>query len=233
MIYQTWEHVAFLPNSFKRRAYQTSIQMKQYISILIIISCAGIFSCSSIKYKKSIDQYRTTYKQDFQDSPRAPLKGKQLDSMRYFKIDPAYKVLADLEMLQDAKPIYFPTAAGTKSEYIPYANAHFILNGKQQELTIYWSVRLSKMPGYKNYLFLPFTDDTNGTSSYGGGRYLSLDKTDIKNNQLILDFNKAYNPYCHYKSGYQCPIPPRCNDLNVAIKAGEAKYIGQYQGDHE
>ena len=47
---------------------------------------------------------------------------------------------------------------------------------------------------------------------------------DIKNNTLLMDFNKAYNPYCAYATGYNCPIPPRENDLPVAIKAGEMAF---------
>ncbi len=79
-------------------------------------------------------------------------------------------------------------------------------------------------PTYKNYLFLPFTDLTSGEESYGGGRYIDLETTDIFNNKVIIDFNKAYNPYCAYASGYNCPIPPRENDLPVAVKAGEMNF---------
>jgi uncharacterized protein (DUF1684 family) len=46
----------------------------------------------------------------------------------------------------------------------------------------------------------------------------------LKNNTLQLDFNKAYNPYCAYTTGYHCPIPPKENHLAVAIKAGEMNF---------
>ena len=74
---------------------------------------------------------------------------------------------------------------------------------------------------YKNYLFLPFTDETNYNQTFGGGRYLDFEITDIVGNKLILDFNKCYNPYCAYAGGFNCPIPPKENDLKVKIKAGE------------
>jgi len=77
---------------------------------------------------------------------------------------------------------------------------------------------------YADYLFIPFTDNTSGNESYGGGRYLDYKISDIKNNKLLLDFNKAYNPYCAYTTGYNCPIPPAENDLKVAIKAGEKAF---------
>ena len=45
---------------------------------------------------------------------------------------------------------------------------------------------------------------------------------DIVQNKATIDFNKAYNPYCAYVSGkYNCPVPPKENELPVAIPAGE------------
>ncbi|WP_192347263.1 DUF1684 domain-containing protein [Algoriphagus sp. Y33] len=73
----------------------------------------------------------------------------------------------------------------------------------------------------KPVLFLPFTDQTNGGETYGGGRYMGL--TIPTGDTIELDFNKAYNPYCAYASGYACPIPPKENDLEVPIRAGVMK----------
>ena len=53
---------------------------------------------------------------------------------------------------------------------------------------------------------------------------MDLKTTDIKDGTLVLDFNKAYNPYCAYKEGYSCPIPPDENHLKVAIPAGEMMF---------
>ena len=61
-------------------------------------------------------------------------------------------------------------------------------------------------------------DDTNGVSSYSGGRYIDLE---IPTDSLItIDFNNAYNPYCVYNEKYSCPIVPRVNYLNIKINAG-------------
>jgi uncharacterized protein (DUF1684 family) len=66
-------------------------------------------------------------------------------------------------------------------------------------------------------------DATTGKESYPGGRYVDLEENEFGN--YILDFNKAYNPYCAYgKEGYVCPIPPAENKLEVEIKAGEKNY---------
>jgi uncharacterized protein (DUF1684 family) len=71
-------------------------------------------------------------------------------------------------------------------------------------------------------LFVPFKDKTSGITSYEGGRYIDIDipTTD----EVVLDFNKAYNPYCAYNSKYSCPIPPAVNSLAIEILAGEKAY---------
>ena len=36
-----------------------------------------------------------------------------------------------------------------------------------------------------------------------------------------LDFNYAYNPSCVYSPAYDCPYPPRQNQLSLPVRAGE------------
>jgi hypothetical protein len=38
---------------------------------------------------------------------------------------------------------------------------------------------------------------------------------------VIVDFNLAYNPSCALSPFYNCPIPPVENRLTVPIRAGE------------
>jgi uncharacterized protein (DUF1684 family) len=66
-----------------------------------------------------------------------------------------------------------------------------------------------------------FRDATSGKQTYGGGRYLDYPLSEIKNNVIVLDFNKAYNPYCVYQATYACPVPPAENTLTASIQAGE------------
>ena len=75
-----------------------------------------------------------------------------------------------------------------------------------------------KREGYEDYLFLPFLDNTNGVTSYGGGRYIELRIS--KGDSIEIDFNSAYNPYCAYNEKYSCPIVPRENYLDIEVKAG-------------
>lgn len=91
-------------------------------------------------------------------------------------------------------------------------------------LHVYQSIALMTKPGFEDHLFIPFTDETNVGETYGGGRYIDLKMGDIQNGMVVLDFNKCYNPYCAYKEGYACPIPPRENSLPIAIPAGEKRF---------
>ena len=58
----------------------------------------------------------------------------------------------------------------------------------------------------------------------GGGRYIDLSIVDFTDNTIVLDFNRSYNPYCAYATGYNCPIPPEANRLPLAIRAGEQSF---------
>ena len=63
-----------------------------------------------------------------------------------------------------------------------------------------------------------FRDATTGKGSYEVGRYVSVERD---GDEVIVDFNRAYNPSCALSPYYNCPIPPRENHLSVAIRAGE------------
>ena len=113
------------------------------------------------------------------------------------------------------------TTTDRKPLYKEFGILKFTLNRKNHELTIYQSQDDSKDEKYKNYLFLPFTDDTSGNESYGGGRYMDVMTTDIKkDNTILLNFNNTYNPYCAYNDKYSCPLTPKKNHLNIEINAG-------------
>jgi uncharacterized protein (DUF1684 family) len=68
-------------------------------------------------------------------------------------------------------------------------------------------------------LFVPFSDLTSGTETYPAGRYLDLERT--ATGLYLVDFNRAYHPYCYYDPSYDCPFPPPENRLAVPIRAGE------------
>ena len=71
-------------------------------------------------------------------------------------------------------------------------------------------------------VFVPFRDATSGNETYGAGRYLDAPLSRTPQGLTVrLDFNLAYHPYCAYAERWTCPLPPRGNTLNVAVRAGE------------
>ena len=182
--------------------------------------------CAQPAYNELIEQHRQTYKGEFLESTNSPLRTKEAVALiRFYAPDSTYRVVATVQRTQNAQPFAMPTYSGQTSEQVAYAILSFSLHGKAHRLTVYRSLALANNPKYRNYLFLPFKDGTTGKETYGGGRYLDLRMRDIQNGQLILDFNKAYNPYCAYAEGYPCPIPPATNTLSASVRAGERKYV--------
>ncbi|GAA4450885.1 DUF1684 domain-containing protein [Rurimicrobium arvi] len=196
--------------------------MKRMIySVLILLPLQGMAQDS---YKKEIEQYRRHYKEEFIAEERSPLKGSDTAFIRFFPVNLIYRVNAHIELVPDAPEFDMETHSGKKQRYRNYAKATFTLQGKSCTLFIYQNVRIAAMPGKQNDLFLPFNDLTNYATTYGGGRYLDLSIADIKNSILTIDFNKAYNPYCAFREGYSCPIPPVENRLKIRVEAGEKSY---------
>lgn len=141
----------------------------------------------------------------------------------FFPPDPAYRILADVEEVRDSPWFSVATSGKLRKTFRVYAIAKFTINGKKQELSLLQSQALGA--GYEDYLFLPFTDASNGEETYTNGRYMDLAITDIKGKKITLDFNKCYNPYCAYVSGkYNCPVPPQSNRLEIPLPAGEKKF---------
>lgn len=118
--------------------------------------------------------------------------------------------------LQEEEPesLIFETSTGQEQEYKRIGRVQFEVEGQAAQLAIYQSA--------DGNLFLPFRDATSGKETYGAGRY--LEPIPLSNDELLIDFNEAYNPYCAYSDAYSCPLPPIENWLRVPIRAGERAY---------
>ncbi|AFL79898.1 Protein of unknown function (DUF1684) [Aequorivita sublithincola DSM 14238] len=147
-----------------------------------------------------------------------PADFKNFKGLEFYPFDEKFIVKANLVLTPNEKPFLMPTTTSRTPEYVKYGEAHFSLEGKDFVLNIFKSTEPYDEPGYEDYLFLPFTDLTSGDGSYGGGRF--LDQRIPEDDTLVIDFNKAYNPYCAYSPRFSCPIPPKENDLLIRIEAG-------------
>lgn len=193
--------------------------------LLLLTGFLSIRTVAQTPFANDITKHREAYKNDFLASPGGPLHSpEELSYLRFYEPDSLYRVDATVQLTPAAEPFDMPTYNGQTRPHVEYAVLSFRLNGKVQQLTLYRNLNLIRQPAYRDYLFLPFKDATSGLATYGGGRYLDFRLGDIKNGHLVIDFNKAYNPYCAYQEGYPCPIPPKKNVLSVSIEAGEKTY---------
>lgn len=194
--------------------------------ILYVLLLLIPFGLKAQTFEQQIEAHRLDIKNKFSNDKFGPLKEENITFLSYFPANKDFVVQADVELLYGEKTFRMPTYDGTSNAYKRYALVHFQLLGQQHTLTLHQSEALFQNPQFKNYLFLPYLDKTNGQETYAGGRYLELDASHIKNGKIEIDFNKSYNPYCAYSSGYRCPQPPAENTLEIDITAGEKNYKG-------
>ena len=170
----------------------------------------------------SIKKFQKELNTEYLNPKESPLRGDNLKNFKkhpFFPINLKYRVTAKFVKTENPVPFELPTSSGKFKQYQEYGKATFELDGKSLTLTLYQSLDLMKMEKYKDYLFLPFRDETNEKETYGGGKYMDLKIP--AGNEIILDFNQSYQPYCAYNAfDYNCPIVPVENKLPIRIEAG-------------
>ena len=173
-----------------------------------------------------IEQYRREQEAKFRDETESPLNKKlrkKFKGLNYYPIDLDYRVKA--RFVKTENPVLFKMKTTTERlpEYQKYGELHFELDGRPRILEVYQSPEIIQKAGLEDYLFVPFTDETNGNETYEVGRYIDFRLP--MSEEVLLDFNKSYNPYCSYGSAYSCPIPPAANHLPLKVEAGEMKFL--------
>ncbi|MBN8641479.1 MAG: DUF1684 domain-containing protein [Flavobacteriales bacterium] len=198
--------------------------MKKALLIVMILNAYFVLSQEN-ELKQTAKEFQEELNRDYADSTKSPLTDADLKVFKeldFFPIDEKFIIKAQFKRTKKTKVFKMKTSTSRTPEYKKYGELHFTIDGKEYQLNVYQSIDLSKKEEYKNYLFLPFSDLTNGKESYIGGRYIDMKIQDAK--VWEIDFNKAYNPYCAYNHKYSCPIVPLENDLEVAILAGVKKF---------
>lgn len=173
------------------------------------------------EHAKQVEAFQAELNAEYRDRDKSPLPPKSLRKFKALPFFPTnYACYVEARFVPDSTglPFRMPTTRPREAMYRKYGELHFTFEGQPQRLTVYQSLDLLTKPEYRNYLFLPFTDASNGHDSYGGGRFIDLQRP--LGPVVLLDFNRAYNPYCAYSDRYSCPIPPAENRLSVAIRAG-------------
>ena len=189
-----------------------------------ILFFALVFSLSCVDSKRyfiELTPFQDKLNSEFKDVTSSPLKNEDrlnFKSLDFYEYDSLYLVQAKFKKLNNELVFKMVTTTDRLPEYIKYGEIDFKLNNKYFQLNLYQNQELIKTEGYENYLFLPFIDDTNGVTTYSGGRYIDLEIP--VDSFITIDFNNAYNPYCAYNEKYSCPIVPSENYLALEISAG-------------
>ena len=166
-------------------------------------------------FRKGKDEFFATS----HESPLAHGKTHLLKMLRYFPPDPKYKVHTRLHKYDNPEKVSMTTSKGTRQQFHRLGYFEFEIEGRKLNLQAYKSAERES-----NELFIPFKDWTSGKESYSAARYLDIEETADDN--YVIDFNYAYNPYCAYSDDYVCPLPPNENWLEVKVLAGEMNYHG-------
>jgi hypothetical protein len=196
--------------------------MKYLLCSLLLLPVA--WNVRGQSYADTIQQYRKQYIADLLAEKRHPISPSQTSNLNFFPPDRSYCVTALVTEKPGATPFLIPTHSGKQKPFREYGTLTFSIHDTLLTLHVYQSMDLVNGAASKDELFIPFNDLTNYDLTYGGGRYIDLMVSDIKDGKVVLDFNKCYNPYCAYADGFSCPIPPSENRLEIDIKAGERSF---------
>lgn len=195
--------------------------MRLLAALLGAVMCLGLSAQTDERaWADSLSAYWERINANYRDADHSPLLPKDREhftQLERFAPDARFRVQASYRP-KAGKPFGMKTTTDRLPQYQAVGQLRFTVAGKKERLTVFRNIDLAKKPGYEDYLFVPFTDLTNGEETYGGGRYIDLRAPLGK--EVELDFNRAYNPYCAYGGKYSCPIPPLENHLEVRIEAG-------------
>ncbi len=139
------------------------------------------------------------------------------DGIDRFPVSKNWRVKATFDPFEEPKTITIPDIMGDTYQDSLYGTLQFSIDGQQ------YSLAPLGHPQKDEEFFIIFGDNTNGNSTYSGGRYFYAPTPD-KNGGTYIDFNKAYNPPCVFTDFATCPLPPEQNRLDLNITAGEKMY---------
>jgi uncharacterized protein (DUF1684 family) len=184
----------------------------------------------------ALAHWRGTRETLYREHPQSPVLPSERAAFRarHFEHDPALRFEVRVEEPAGAGPtappgfgalggmsIELPVSVGGAMSFRRIGTVEVPFADGSRRLELYW------MAGYAGGLFLPFRDATNGTETYGAGRYLldAAKSADLGPGRapgtLVLDFNFAYQPSCAFDPKYACPLAPPANRLDLPIRAGE------------
>ncbi len=180
------------------------------------------------RWRRELESKRAEKDEFFAEHPQSPIPPEEREAfsgLDYFEPDLDYRVTATATVHDDPEVVLFETTAGREMRYLRTVTLEFELDRDDPELEdgTYELAAYELESENDEPLFIPFRDKTTGQQSYQGGRYMELaaDRELETDDELVVDFNLAYTPFCAYSETFDCPLPPEENWLEITIPAGE------------
>lgn len=193
-------------------------------AILCLVACSGNKTESKVSEQGNADSVyinlvnagRNDKDKAFAMNASSPFHdaGPDFTGLKYFPIDLKWRVKVIWEKNTSGSKAQIADTKGKQRNYEPAGALKFEMQGKTHSIPVYFEDL------DKQILFVMFRDLSNGKTTYGGGRYVEFRVAD----EIWLDFNQAYNPFCHYNHNYACPVVPLTHKLDLNIEAGEKLY---------
>lgn len=190
--------------------------------VALVVSVHAMAQSDSLSIVKDIQKHQNTVNDFYRDPKRSPLLESDRQTFKgipFFPISLEYRVKARLIRTDNTPFFGLATTTSRLAMNRLFGYLEFTLQGKAFRMPVYQSRDFIEKPGYADHLFFLFTDRTNGHDSYTGGRYIDL-RVPEQGDEVIIDFNKSYNPYCAYNPRYSCPVVPAENDMDIEVRAG-------------
>lgn len=198
--------------------------MKNLVVLVIIITV--LHACKDQKrYIPNLTEFQKALNSSFKDVTKSPLSKEDRQnfiSLEFFDFDSSYVVKGILIPFQKDSIFDMKTNTDRMHTYNKFGKIKFNLDNTYFELNVYKDQELINDQTNIDDFFLPFYDNTNGITTYSGGRYMDLKVS--KDSIISIDFNKAYNPSCVYNYKFSCPIVPSENFIALEVNAGVKDY---------
>jgi len=176
--------------------------------------------------KSEIENIRILKDQKMGNLSTSPLSSEKIQSftgLKYFEIDLKYRSKGIIRLSKPETFVELTMSNGAKLKFQEYGTVTFNIQGKDFTLTIFKNQNLPEFSENPDQLFIPFKDATSSGETNVNGRYLPLN---ISSNEteVIIDFNKAINPYRAYNEAFVSVNPPLSQLLEISMISGERKY---------
>jgi uncharacterized protein (DUF1684 family) len=156
----------------------------------------------------------------------------EFHGIKWFPIDPRFRGSSQLYRYENPETVIVLGTKGEERKQLRYGYFSITVPGENdQPVTLKMNVYKftpydkKRYALYKDALSVWFTDKTTGIETYSVGRYVEVGNEDPRpDHAYIIDFNKAYNPYCAYSKLFSCAVPRKEDHLDIALRVGEMKY---------